>query len=212
MRTQGSGRREHYPSRSCPGRDAQCPDPWFLTFPIKGNFREASDGRHTVKATRARVAFLLQGVEGVDCPSFRMDRFAGQLHQKTCQAPASGRTIVFAYRAADATPVIREARCDSRESGITPGRWISIVACAVRGENSGLRRLNRHRTATPVRSMDRRGSRSCSPALLRSQSSGSRWGPGTQSTSLRRCINFPAVSVHSHCGSQAGTQPMIRCS
>lgn len=44
-----------------------------------------------------------------------------EAHQNTCQAGLFRSSMGFAHRAADATPVLREARRHSRESGISSG-------------------------------------------------------------------------------------------
>jgi hypothetical protein len=128
---------------------------------IKGDFREASDWLSHGKPSVLRMAFLFS----VPVPRTIPVTILEIASSKDLSGPGSRSTIGFAYRAADATPIIREARRDSRESEITPGSF-SPPSRVPSGEAARLGRLNQHQTATPVRSVDWRGIRFCSPVSL----------------------------------------------
>ncbi len=95
-------------------------------FQDEGHFREASDWLSHGKPSD-RMAFLFgvqQAATGAAPGKARLP--SRIISPKGCASnplsgPNSGSSISFAYRAADATPVFREARRDSRESESPPG-------------------------------------------------------------------------------------------
>ena len=154
---------------------------------IKGDFREASDWLSHGKS-HPDSGWLFRSRLTPAPARLPIPLTAASKHLSRSQ---SRSTIGFAYRAADATPVICEARRDSRESEITPGRF-SPPLRVPSGETARLGRLNQHQTATPVRSVDWRGIRFCSPvSLLRCRAE--EQGPCVS----YRFLNFPAISVAS---------------
>jgi len=131
-------------SEILPRPEHQGPHPF--RFRIRGNFREASDwlshgkshpqpdGFSVFLKSRptqpARNPFSILCPEGHPCPEsgrpgyHRASSPYLRASNPLSAAPARS-TIVFAYRAADATlGVSREARRDSRESELPPGRFL----------------------------------------------------------------------------------------
>ena len=157
-----SGRREQHPSRFCPRPDATKSE----SIPEgSGDFREASDWLSHGKPS-AWMAFSLP-------QSGPCIRPASPTHPpapphcsvapsciKHLSDPGRGVLLLLPIERLMPRQFREEARRDSREPGITR-EFFSAVAST--SEENQVRRLNQHQSATPVRSVDRRGIRLRSP-------------------------------------------------